>query len=302
VEPADLMGRLNRELIADFSNVGMFTTMFAGLYDQETRRVVFTNAGQSPILYAPRDGAPQLLEAEDLPVGIIEDHTYSCQTLDLQVGDVLVLATDGFSEAWNTAGEMFGYERLKQVVGDLRPLAPRHVIEGLFQAVENFSSGHPQDDDRTVLVLKAVPMEGSVSLALPAALDALPPVSDVLKDLLRRTAGTELDSRLVYQVELALQELLSNLVEHACGSDVRQSIGVRLSVDPAVHEILIETEDGGVEARLDLEAIHMPDPLLMQEGGYGLALIRALVDQTTYRRQSGRNFWKLVKNYSPTSP
>ena len=71
--------------------------------------------------------------------------------------DLLIAATDGFSEAQNAAGEMFGYERLLQLTESQARFPAQKVLDALFAAVEEFSAGHPQDDDQTVVVLKGVP-------------------------------------------------------------------------------------------------------------------------------------------------
>ena len=153
-ESAQLVKRLNMDLINDFSNVGMFCTVFVGLLDPVTHDLLYTNAGQSPIIYAPAGAAASLLEAEDIPVGVFDDYEYTSQSLILNPGDVFIIASDGFSEARNMSGEMFGYDRLLESVSALSSRSAREITEQLFLEVASFAGNHPQDDDRSILVIK----------------------------------------------------------------------------------------------------------------------------------------------------
>ena len=297
VSPGDLVGRINSELAADFFNAGMFTTLFLGQHFPPTRRLTFTNAGQSPVLFAPVGGDACLLLAEDLPVGVVTDVSYSQQTLDLEVGDVLVAATDGFNESWNQGEEMFGIQRLLYLLDQIKGLPAAEIAARLFAAVDAFSAEHPQDDDRTLVVIKAVPMDGEVALEFPADLDELPAVSATLTSLLRRCLGQTLAERDRYACELVLQELLSNLVRHACVENPQLHIQVRLSLDAAARILRVETSDPGRENHLDLQEIEMPVPDGLREGGYGMPLIHALVDSIAYRREGDRNLWSLAKSF-----
>ncbi len=296
ITPAELVTRINAELGDDYSNVGMFTTLFAGQYQPETRRLDFTNAGHSPVLYAPANEKTRLLMAEDLPVGIVNDNLFSQSFIELNVGDVLVVATDGFNESWNSAREMFGMERLEALLEETKGATALEISAHIFRAVEDFSSGHSADDDRTMLVLKAVPMDGTILITIPATLVELSSVSAALHNLLMRTYGHTLEAQYGYSCELALQELLSNQVIHACQENAELQIDILLEVKVSEHLILMQTYDEGQPNQIDLDHVNMPDPESLSEGGYGLALIHALADQFTYQREGSMNHWKIMKS------
>ncbi len=155
-EPHQLMRRLNADLLDDFSTVGMFTTAFIGIFDRTTLGLSFCNAGQSPILYIPVNGSPVMLEAHDIPVGIFDGYDYTSHSLAVSPGDVFVVATDGFPESRDPGGEMFGYERLLDFFGTVRQKSAREMSEMLFATINLFSGNHPQDDDRTLIILKII--------------------------------------------------------------------------------------------------------------------------------------------------
>jgi phosphoserine phosphatase RsbU/P len=152
--PHEIIERLNNDLIEDFSNVGMFSTVFVGLIDPATRQLSLCNAGHSPVLYMPAAGEPILLEAQNIPIGVLEDYSFNSYSRTLAPDDLFVVASDGFPETRNEQGEMFGYERLKNCLSRGRSCSAREITQQLFEAVNLFSGNGPQEDDRTVVVIK----------------------------------------------------------------------------------------------------------------------------------------------------
>jgi sigma-B regulation protein RsbU (phosphoserine phosphatase) len=154
--PAAMAAQANDQLYDDLTEIGAFTTMFVGQYDSATHWLQFANSGHSPVIYCPKDGPARLLGADGTAIGVLPISLCQDQGLPLRPGDLLIAATDGFSEAQNMAGEMFGYERLLRLAESLVALSAPEVLNALFAAAEEFSAGHPQDDDQTVVVLKGV--------------------------------------------------------------------------------------------------------------------------------------------------
>lgn len=154
--PAAILDHANTALYDDFTKVSMFATVFVGQYDSTRRTITYANAGHSPVIYCPADGAAVMLEADGTALGILtwclsEDHS-----LVLGAGDLLIVASDGFSEAENGAGEMFGYDRLLQTIEDNRGLSAEQLLTTLTTAVLRFSGQTEQGDDKTMLILKGL--------------------------------------------------------------------------------------------------------------------------------------------------
>lgn len=156
VHPRLLINRVNEDLYDDFTELGMFTTIFAGSYDHAAQQIVYANAGQAPVVYCPFDGPACLLEADAPAVGILPFTMCENATIPFRPGDVLVVATDGFNEAVNSKDEMYGYERFMQTVKELSPLQAEEIGQQLFSSVVRFSTGQEQSDDQTLIVLKGV--------------------------------------------------------------------------------------------------------------------------------------------------
>ena len=293
--PHQVLDRLNHDMAADFTNVGMFTTVMLGLVDCSARKLHFSNAGQSPIYHIPAQSEPVLLEAQDIPVGILDSVQYSTQSLDLAYGDIFVAASDGFPESRNPGGEMYGYERIKNLFSVSRKLPAKQIAEALLTDVNAFCGTHPQDDDRSIVVIKfEKPDENKImfneSLTIHAEYKALREPCERLRILLKRSGVPE---ETISLCELALQELLANLVDHAYEGNPNGQITVRMA--GSREQIAIQTEDTGIPANVNLEEIHMPAPEELAEGGYGIAIIRTLIDEVQYKSLQGKNIWTLVK-------
>lgn len=154
--PEGIMSRVNEDLYDDFTEVSMFATAFIGQYSQARHELTYANAGHSPVIFCPAEGRARLLEADGTAIGVLPVSLCEKQSLSFRAGDVLIVASDGFSEARNASGEMFGYDRLLRLAEDVRRQSAQEIRDGFFQAVERFGAGQPQDDDQTLIVVKGV--------------------------------------------------------------------------------------------------------------------------------------------------
>jgi len=294
--PHQVLNRLNHDMESDFSNVGMFTTVMLGMVDCANCKLHFSNAGQSPIYYMPVNGDAVLLEAQDIPVGILDTVEYTTQSLSLAHGDLFVAASDGFPESRNPAGEMYGYERMKNILSASRQLSSKQIAEALLNDVNTFCETHPQDDDRTIIVLKFEKQNEKQimfndSLTVRANYEDIRQPCERLRTNLSQSGVSE---EIAGLCELALQELLTNLVDHAYEGNLNGQITVRMASKNG--QIFLQTEDTGLPARIKMEDVHMPNPEDLAEGGYGMAIIRSLMDDIRYESMQGKNIWTLIKN------
>lgn len=294
--PHQVLDRLNHDMAADFSNVGMFTTVMLGMVDCANCKLHFSNAGQSPIYYVPVNGEPVLLEAQDIPVGILDEFNYSTQSMDISEGDVFIAATDGFPESRNPAGEMYGYERMKALISASRHLSAKQLADALLMDVNTFCDAHLQDDDRTIVVIRFEKQNEkrimfNESLTIYANYQEIRQPCERLRTLLKQAAVAD---EVASVCELSLQELLTNLVDHAYEGDSNGQITVRMASNR--DQIFIQTEDTGIPAKVNLNDIHMPEPEELAEGGYGMAIIQAIMDEVRYESSKSKNVWSLIKN------
>ncbi|MEM7330708.1 MAG: SpoIIE family protein phosphatase [Chloroflexota bacterium] len=152
--PKLILDRTNEDLYDDFTEVGMFATVFVGYHQPHSKTLIYANAGHSPVIYCPKSGQPRLLEADGTAVGVLPTNLAENQKISFSRGDLLVVATDGFAEARNPVGELFGYDKLLESVAAIRELGAKDILESLYRTISNFGAGSLQDDDQTIIVVK----------------------------------------------------------------------------------------------------------------------------------------------------
>jgi len=135
---------------------GRFVTCFLGMLDPITAGMIYASAGHGPLLfYDYQQDEFDELAATGLPMGIMEETSYEqVVARQFQSGDFAAITTDGFFEAENVEGEMFGMARLRKFFRDNRDLPVAEMVEGIYKTVEEFTRGMKQADDLTVIVIK----------------------------------------------------------------------------------------------------------------------------------------------------
>jgi sigma-B regulation protein RsbU (phosphoserine phosphatase) len=151
-DPADTMARINNALLRRAVEA-RFATMFYGVLMPEGR-LVYSNAGQEPPLVVRTDGAVERLEEGGPVLGLLPAATYDSAAVNLRTGDLVVVCSDGVTEARSASGEEFGSDRLAAAVGGLHGGGPEIVLETVLSAVRTFAAGAPQYDDITAMVVR----------------------------------------------------------------------------------------------------------------------------------------------------
>jgi phosphoserine phosphatase RsbU/P len=153
LEACALMARLNRQ-ICRHSPGSRFITLFYGVYAPATGALTYVNAGQNPPLLRRADGTIERLGGTGIALGMFESSAYDAVVTHVNRGDMLVMYSDGITEAENPAGEPFeegGLERFLAARGDESPAA---LAPGILRAVEAHARDSRFTDDLTVLILK----------------------------------------------------------------------------------------------------------------------------------------------------
>lgn len=153
--PQVVLQRANSALYEDFLEQNMFATVLVGSYHPQSRLLEFANAGHSPVVYLPLDGAARLVEPDGTPLGILHQTLSQKQSLVLQNGDIFMVGTDGITEAENEIGQRYGIDRMLDTIHQIKHLPAARLGQRLVEDVKLFSGRRPAADDLTLLVLKA---------------------------------------------------------------------------------------------------------------------------------------------------
>jgi len=149
---ARLVSELNQQLHATTSPE-KFATFCIALYDDETGMLTYTNAGHLPPILI-HNGSSTLLDINGTVVGAFPSSKYDESKIELQAGDLLVCYTDGITEPENEYGEMFGEERLIELVSKNADRDDHRVIEAVMDAVRQWTGVPELSDDMTVLLAR----------------------------------------------------------------------------------------------------------------------------------------------------
>lgn len=151
--PEDVLRHVNDGL-ASHNPRNMFATLLCAIYETRTGRLTYASAGHpGPVLI--RKGAASALPVEpDLAAGIRPGLTLKSQCVEVERDDLVVFYTDGVTEAFNAAGNLYGEARFLEETGKLSGCAPAEVTAAVLRNVRLHAGEHPQSDDIAVLALK----------------------------------------------------------------------------------------------------------------------------------------------------
>jgi sigma-B regulation protein RsbU (phosphoserine phosphatase) len=151
----EIMIRANRRIKKDITS-GMFVALLYAVLNGREKTLSLCSAGQTqPIQLCAETGEASLVETEGdtFPLGILEEADYQETRLKLAPGDQVVFYTDGIVEAMNEKEEIFGFERLLEVVQAARSMSADSLLKVIMDRVNAFAGGAAQHDDLTIIVL-----------------------------------------------------------------------------------------------------------------------------------------------------
>jgi sigma-B regulation protein RsbU (phosphoserine phosphatase) len=164
LEPAELAVRLNIQ-VSRHAPGSRFITMVLGLYDPATGHITYVNAGQNPPLLRRASGRLERLTEGGVALGMFDQATYTAGTLTLGAGDVLVLFSDGITEAENASGVAFDDAGLERIVNEHWWKDLQTLGNSVLKAVEAHAAGAKIADDLTVLaVRRPMPLPHAVTI------------------------------------------------------------------------------------------------------------------------------------------
>lgn len=149
--PQRVLSRMNHRLHRLWHRgVGWYLTLFYAVFDEETSVLRYANGGHQSGLVVRADGRVESLDADGMPLGVMEDTEFEERSIKLEPGDRVLLFTDGVTEARNCHGELFGVERLKNLIrgqGDLLRVVREEVLR---------FTGDCYTDDMALLAVKVM--------------------------------------------------------------------------------------------------------------------------------------------------
>jgi sigma-B regulation protein RsbU (phosphoserine phosphatase) len=148
---ASILTHVNNEISTNNEAV-MFITVFMGIIDVQSGEMTCTNAGHNPPYIKRQDGALNRLDSLHGPVlGVIDGLAYKEGQIQIEAGDLLLMYTDGVTEAMNPDLNLFEESRLVDILNEKGHDTPENIINEVFTRVHAFENGAEQSDDITLL-------------------------------------------------------------------------------------------------------------------------------------------------------
>ena len=150
--PAEMLSAVNNSL-GERRIDAQFVSIIYAVWDEARRTLQIANSGLPRPIYC-HDGKVEIIEATGLPLGLFDDAEYDEFNFRAKPGDMFVFFSDGILDARNTEGELFGRQRVEQIVARCAGRPADYVVDCLFKAVEEHAAGVEAFDDQTVVAIK----------------------------------------------------------------------------------------------------------------------------------------------------
>lgn len=153
--PGEILSSLNTLLMNDLSRAELFISMFYIKYDTVSQWLSYSSAGHNqPLLYRVTEGRCQTLDTEGMIIGVKENVLFEDRTTLLDPGDILLLYTDGVTEAVNNDDEMYGVSRLATLLESIHDEPLQNIIDIIYRDIINFSGSNQLADDVSIVAMR----------------------------------------------------------------------------------------------------------------------------------------------------
>ncbi|MCH9627760.1 MAG: hypothetical protein S4CHLAM2_14030 [Chlamydiales bacterium] len=144
----------NNLFTLDTEETGMFVTVMIGVYDKQTGLFHYFSAGHNPPIVRRANGAVEIMRHHGMAMGVLPTENQQAESIQLHSGDVVVLYTDGITEAHDEEFELYSEERLIQLIENEGEKSASALVRRIVADVNDFAGKAPQHDDITLLVMK----------------------------------------------------------------------------------------------------------------------------------------------------
>lgn len=300
-QPKRIVSMLN-DSIAEDNEMNMFVTLFVGMIDLTTGRMLYCNAGHDAPLLISNDGrhVGQLPVIPNLPAGAFYGRNYSEQETVIDSGTTIFLFTDGLTEAMNNSNEAFGEQRLFDIAQNIskepEKMTPRLLIDQMTEAVHAYVGDAEQSDDLTMMSIQYTRQhdDGCVrrSLALYNDVKYTSKLSEYVEAI---AIEKNFEEDLKAEIQLALEEAVVNVMSYAYPEGTVGIVNINGTIDNEWATFVVT--DSGIP--FDPLTKEEPDITLPAEdrpiGGLGIFMVRHIMDEVIYKRQDGKNMLTLKK-------
>lgn len=305
--PSEILYTVNQELCAENEEC-LFVTVFCGVIDLRSGKFIYASGGHdAPLLIHNRQVKFLDLETGP-PLGLYEDSVFEQSECVLTANDLILLYTDGITEAMNSQGEIFSETRLMEMMTSYPPSNPARAVRTIVHFCQQFVGDAPQSDDITLLAVQYLPSSPfsqvanvmEWNLTLNSELTELETVKHSLGKILQ---AASLTVELIEDAQLIVEEVLVNIIQY--GYENRSDGYIDLRIEINNQQLIMTFKDSGKPFN-PLTEIVLPDTSMDDEersqGGFGFFLVQQLAQQVDYVYLNGNNILTVRQAIAKCSP
>jgi sigma-B regulation protein RsbU (phosphoserine phosphatase) len=276
--------------LCDGNDEGMFVTVWAGVLDYATGHVEYVNAGHNPPMLRQRGSWSWLRESSGMALGLFDDEPYETLSFDCEPGDLILLYTDGVTEAADSAGGLFGTERMLRALNLDPDASPEALLHTVKSEIDAFVGTASQFDDITMLCLRYVG-DTMKKITVDATTENL---QQVLSFVDAELEAADCPMKTQMQIDVAVEELFVNIANYAyapgsgtavIGVDVQDGVAKITFADSGIPYDPLKKEDPDVQLPAEEREI----------GGLGILIVKKTMDDLFYEYRDGQNLLTICK-------
>ena len=152
--PDRVLNNVNQRMLS-YSDASHFLTVFYGILEPKKNELVYSNAGHNPAIHLKAtNGEMMMLKNTGMPLGLFDDQDWQQRKIQLDPGDLVVMYTDGITDAQNPLNELYGMERFSKTIQTNRKRPPAELEKLVLEDIDRFLDGAPQPDDMAMVILR----------------------------------------------------------------------------------------------------------------------------------------------------
>jgi sigma-B regulation protein RsbU (phosphoserine phosphatase) len=309
--PQEIVYQVHTKLTKQYMEFDSFVTICFARFDTKNCRLTFVDCGHTKTVHYQRaTNSYTFLEGDNMPLGFLVEEVYQQVETEFASGDLFLFYSDGVTEAKNLQGEMFGERRLADCVQAYQDLEPDEILQKIRNIVTEFTNSEKLADDFTCVAIKINDLNDEavtestrlaetqhvvsteMKLELESDLAELVRVRNFLDQACSALFDFQVDTDLVDQLKLAVNEAVTNVILHGYKSESNKKIEIQVST---LNDFLqIQLQHQGIS--FEPNNVRLPSFDGSRDGGFGVFIIASIMDDVQYFRDSfGNNFITMTK-------
>lgn len=301
--PSEVLTDVDLRMGSLLMGMNCFVTLFYGRFDLAFRRLSYVDRGHMKTLHVPAAGGEgRFLHGVNLPMGVEAGDVLVETVAPFEPGDSFLIYSDGLLEArGGPQGRAFGEERLRQLAAGARRGTPVEWLREIVEGLEEYTGGQLPGDDLTLIALRIDPELAQERISrhgfqIHNRLEDVRWLRKTLRRTLIRDRVMHHDPEFLPQLELAVAEVATNIVEHggAPGSDSPVAVELEVAADGVLVSFVHHGEC------FSPPTVTPPSLTLSPDGGLGLYLLSRTMDWVSYARDpAGRSLVSMARRFRP---